>query len=118
MKVTRIYAGKDGKSHFEDIDVPLKDSDLMPHRGVSSTMKATGMFFSLTRGDWFMDFHKGPRKQYILILEGQVDVGIGDGTVRRFKAGDVISIEDTTGQGHSTRSVNGQPLKEVFVPLE
>ena len=52
-----------------------------------------------------MDFHKGPRKQYILILVGQVDVGIGDGTVRRFKAGDVISIEDTTGQGHSTRSV-------------
>ena len=116
MKVTRVYAGKDGKSHFEDIDVPLNDSK-MPAREHSDTLKATGMFFSLTKGDWFMDYHKGPRRQYILILEGQVDVGNGDG-VRRFSQGDVILIEDTMGQGHSTRSVNGQPLREAFVTLE
>ena len=30
--------------------------------------------------------------------------------------GDVA--KDTTGQGHSTRSVNGQPLREAFVMLE
>lgn len=119
MKVTRVYAGKDGKSHFEDIDIPMKSSN-MPSREHSETMKATGMFFSVTSGDWFMDFHKGPKRQYILILEGQVDVGVGGdgGSVRRFSQGDVISIEDTTGQGHSTRSVNGQPLREGFVTFE
>lgn len=108
--------GKDAKSHFEDIDIPMKDSS-MPSREHSENFPAKNMWFSLTHGDWFMDYHVGPRRQMIFILEGQVDVGTADG-VRRFSQGDVILIEDTTGQGHSTRSVNSQSLREAFVALE
>ena len=29
MKVTRIYTGDDGQSHFEDIDVALEDNGMI-----------------------------------------------------------------------------------------
>ncbi len=117
MKVTRFYTGNDGESHFKEDEVSLKDSHIVA-RQMSETLKAKGMFFSLTSGDFFIDFHTAPRRQYIIILEGQVDVGVGVGTVRRFNQGDVLLVEDTTGRGHTTRSVNGQALREVFVTLE
>jgi uncharacterized cupin superfamily protein len=115
--VTRFYSGNDGESHFEEVEVSLNDSPILARR-VSEISKAKGMFFSLTNGHFFIDFHTAPRRQYIIILEGQVDVGVGDGTVRRFSQGDVLLVEDTTGRGHTTRSVNGQALREVFVTLE
>jgi uncharacterized cupin superfamily protein len=37
------------------------------------------------------------------MLSGEMEVEIGDGSKRRFKAGDVLLAEDTTGQGHITR---------------
>jgi len=117
MKVTRFFTGKDGETHFQDEAVALKDSRIVARR-ISATTESKGVFFSLTSGDFFIDFHTAPRRQYIIILEGQVDVGIGDGTVRRFSQGDVLLVEDTTGRGHTTRSVNGQALREVFVTLE
>ncbi len=117
MKVTRIYAGDDGESHFKEDEVSLKDSPFAA-RQFSETLKPKGIFFSLTSGDFFGDFHTAPRRQYIIILEGQVDVGVGGGIVRRFSQGDVLLVEDSTGRGHSTRSVNGQSIREVFVTLE
>ena len=47
---------------------------------------------------------------------GQMEVGIGDGTVRRFGAGDAVLFEDLTGQGHTSRSVGGDRMTAI-VPL-
>jgi hypothetical protein len=39
------------------------------------------------------------------ILAGQMEIGIDDGTTRRFGPGDVVLADDLTGQGHTTRSL-------------
>ena len=36
---------------------------------------------------------------------GQMEIGIGDGTTRRFGPGDVVLADDLTGRGHTTRSL-------------
>ena len=38
-------------------------------------------------------------------LSGQMEIGIGDGSKRMFNPGDILQVEDLTGQGHTTRSV-------------
>ena len=43
---------------------------------------------------------------------------VGDGTVRRFTTGDILLAEDTTGQGHISRAVNGKPRKSLFIALD
>ena len=40
-----------------------------------------------------------------MALSGQMEIGIGDGSKRMFNPGDILQVEDLTGQGHTTRSV-------------
>jgi len=52
------------------------------------------------------------------MLEGKVDIEIGDGTVRRFGPGDILLAEDTTGRGHISRAVAGEPRRSIFITLD
>ncbi len=115
-KVTRLYTGSDGESHFEDIDVPLENTGGVGRR--SELMKATGIFFRETGGDYNLDWHNAPRRQFVITLEGEVEIVIGDGTKRQFGPGDVFLAEDTTGRGHITRVVNNQPRTLVVATLD
>jgi hypothetical protein len=115
VRVTRIYTGADARSHFEELDIPTTDTG----RGAETTVLATGGAILRDRRGvepMDMDFHCAPRRQLVINVGGAVEVETGDGTVRRFEAGDVLFADDTTGEGHKTRSV-GQLSLMVFLPL-
>jgi hypothetical protein len=117
MKVTRIYTGDDGESHFEDLDVPMLD------RGgaigsISRLQEATGIVFRETGADYEYDFHNAPRRQYVVNLDASVEIETGDGTKRLLGPGEILLAEDTTGRGHISRSVDGQPRRSIFVTLD
>ncbi len=117
VKVTRLYTGDDGESHFEDIEVPFEESGL--GGAMSSRLPATGVVFRETGDDYDYDWHNAPRRQYILMLSGGgVEIEVGDGTTRRFRAGDILLAEDTTGRGHISRAIDPEPRVSVFVTLE
>ncbi len=116
MKVTRVYTGPDKQSHFEDIDVELKDGG--PGGDMSSLVPAKGVVFRETSEDYNFSWHNAPRRQYVVMLEGEVEIEIGDGTKRLLGTGEILLAEDTTGQGHISRAVNGKPRKSLFITLE
>ena len=90
---TRIYTGDDGQTHFEDLDLPGE-------RAIHSGMQITpGVNFRKFEPGYFSDWHTAPRRQYVITLAGEMEVGIGDGTKRRFGAGDVLMADDLTGAG-------------------
>lgn len=113
MQITRLYTGSDNESHFEDIEIDLNEAGDIGQ--LSEKVDATGIIFRRTRPDYDYDWHNAPRRQYIIMLDGAVDVEIGDGTVRRFSTGDILLAEDTTGRGHKSSAVNNQPRTSVFV---
>ena len=116
MKITRIYAGADGESHFEDLDIPLTEAQEADFR--SDLFKATGIIFRETGGDYDLDWHNPARRQYVINLVGAMEITASDGTKRVIGQGDIMLAEDTTGKGHLSRSVNNQPRKSVFVTLD
>jgi uncharacterized protein YjlB len=116
VKVTRLYAGPDGESHFEDIDIPLGQGD--PGEQLSGRIKASGIIFRETTGQFGLGYHHAPRRQYVITLEGQAEIIVGDGTRRVFGPGDIMLAEDTTGHGHITRALNNQPRKTIYVTLD
>ncbi len=116
MKITRLYTGPDMESHFEDIDLPLKS--LGGNDSRSDMLPATGIFFRATSGAYKLDWHNAPRRQYVILLKGQSEVVVGNGTSRIFGPGDVMLAEDTTGRGHITRAVNDQPRMSIFVTAD
>ncbi|NBC26653.1 MAG: hypothetical protein GVY08_07325 [Bacteroidetes bacterium] len=116
MNITRLYTGSDNESHFEDIEIELEDAGDIGH--LSEKLDATGIIFRHTDPDYDFTWHNAPQRQYIIMLDGAVDVEVGDGSVRRFSTGDVLFVEDTTGRGHISRAVNNQPRTSVFVTVD
>jgi len=116
IKVVRLYTGSDQRSHFEDITVPLKDGGKIGF--LSELVKATGVVFRITTGEYNYDFHPAPRRQYVVNLEGEVEIEVGDGTRRILRSGEILLAEDTTGQGHISRAIAGKPRKSLFITLD
>ena len=117
MKVTRVYTGDDGKSHFEDVDIPVAGSAGGIGR-LSKLIAGPGVVFREVDGDYDLDFHTAPRRQFVVNLRGSVDITIGSGETRRLESGDILLAEDTTGQGHKSRAVDGRSRTCLFVPID
>lgn len=108
--IVRIYTGPDGHTHFEDLNVPAQDLQNV------AIQAGTDIVFRRFPADYFSDWHIAPRRQYIFVLSGYMEIGIGDGTTRRFGPGDVVLADDLTGKGHTTRSV-GVPRVSATVAV-
>jgi quercetin dioxygenase-like cupin family protein len=105
-----MYTGDDGQTHIEEMD-------LASHPELTSLLAAKGIVFSSTEPGHFIDWHNAPRRQFIITLSGEGEIGLGDGTVHRFGAGHVNLAEDLTGKGHTTRAVGDQPRVTAIVHL-
>ncbi|MEX0685467.1 MAG: hypothetical protein WD267_11255 [Balneolales bacterium] len=116
MNITRLYTGSDNESHFEDIEIELQEAGEIGK--LSEKVNATGIIFRRTEPDYDYNWHNAPRRQYIIMLDGAVDVEVGDGTIRRFSTGDILLVEDVTGRGHKSKAVNNAPRTSVFVTLD
>ncbi len=110
--ITRLYTGGDGQSHFEELDM---DSGPFAWGELKS---ATGVMFRQSVRGAFSDWHTAPRRQFVITLTGEMEIGLVDGTLRRFRAGDVLLADDTSGQGHTTRDVGDVPRVTAYIPLE
>ncbi len=111
MKVTRIYTGDDDRTHFQEIDVPLRDGDL---GSLTDLVQTKGVIFRATLGEFEMDFHNAPQRQFVINLSGILEIETGDGTKRRLGPGEILFAEDVTGQGHISRGVGG-PRQSLFI---
>ena len=111
MNMIRLYTGSDGQTHIEELD-------LATHPQLTTMQGTKGIVFRTTKPGHFVDWHNAPRRQYVITLEGEVEIGLEDGTLHRFGAGNVTLAEDLTGKGHTTRVVGAKRRVTATVHLE
>ncbi len=108
--------GIDGQSHFEDLKF-----EFAPRGNATLTtllQGATDIQFRRAAPGYVNDWHKAPKRQYVITLSGQWEVEVGDGSKRSFSPGDILLAEDVTGQGHKSKVLGSQPRVYAFVPLK
>ncbi len=113
--ITRIYADADGESHFADLTIALADAGDIGY--LSTPQPAQSLIFRENDADYDYDWHTAPQRQYIILLDGEIEIQVSDGERRTFRGGDILLVEDTFGRGHRTRVTNNQPRRSVFVTL-
>lgn len=116
MKYIRMFTGSDGESHFKDLEMPFKKVNEADWR--SEVINAKGLQFRESTPQFDLDFHNVPNRQFVITIEGYLDITVGDGTRRRIGPGDILLAEDTTGRGHKSQAVNNKPHKHLFVILD
>jgi hypothetical protein len=109
MKFYRLYSGNDGKSHFEQLDSSRSSEFFNAKRA------ANGLLFRNDFAPHIVDWHRAPRRRWVITLSGSVDISLGDGTTMTFAPGDVFLAEDVTGQGHRATP---HDWVRVYVDLE
>lgn len=110
MGIYRMYTGDDGQTHIEE-------TTLAAHPELAEAVKATSITFRENEAGRFIDWHPAPRRQYVICLSGGIEIGLGDGSTHVFGPGDARLVEDTTGQGHTTKTVGDGPGITCTVPL-
>jgi hypothetical protein len=113
MRYTRIYADTAGESHFEDVDIPLPY--INPAGKLSANISVTSIQFRENKADYNWDFHNAPNKQFIVLLDGIIEVTTSLGEIRTFKGGEILLVEDTTGKGHKTINVTKSKRQSIFI---
>jgi hypothetical protein len=110
MGTFRLYTGSDGESRIESIDLTRTPAWT---KGLGTTQ----ISFREDPVGRFLDWHPAPRRQFVIILSGQLEIGVGDGSKHVFGPGDARLVEDTTGRGHTTRVHGHQPCVTATIPL-
>lgn len=116
FNVTRVFTDENGDSRFEDVDIPLKTSGEIGF--LSDLIPAKGVVFREVLPAYDFDFHNAPHKQYIVLLDGEIEIETSLGEKRSFGAGEILLMEDTKGKGHKTRNLKKQKRKSIFIKLE
>jgi len=120
MKYVKIFADDIGESHFIDVEIELEPVEFAPPAppiNLSSFNPATQYAFCVFPSGWFGDWLPTPRRQILFFLSGEMEVQVSDGEVRRFSAGSIVLVEDTTGKGHVSRVVSSTDVVTVVVQL-
>jgi len=115
MTYTRVFSDDHGESHFEDVEVPLADTGEVGF--LSAQFPVNELQFRENKPDYNWGFHTAPARQFIVLLDGVIEIETSLGHVRQFKGGEILLMEDVTGKGHRTKNISQQVRRSLFIKL-
>ena len=107
MGIFRMYTGADGNSIMEELQL---DDPIL-----ESLKTCTGSSVQINEQTEFSEMHPAPRRRWMIMLSGQIDIQMADGTIHSFGPNDLRLWEDVTGTGHMTRFP--VPSVSISMPL-
>jgi hypothetical protein len=118
-RFTRIATDAAGGSTFQDdefaLDAPPGTTGML-----AGTVPAASAVVYVRHDTWGNFAHQAPRpaprRQWVVVLRGAVEVEVTDGSRRTFGPGDLLRAEDTDGSGHVTRPIGDPPVEALFPP--
>jgi len=116
FNLTRVYSDQNGDSHFEELQIPLNNAGEIGF--LSEAQKAGNVIFRKVVPSYDYNFHTAPARQYIILLDGTIEIETSLGEKRTFTEGAVLLVEDTTGKGHRTRNITTDIRSSIFITLD
>jgi hypothetical protein len=95
-----------------------------PAARLSVLKQASGVQWRESPVGFASDFHCTGTPQWLVVLQGCMEIGLRDGSCRRFGPGELFYSADTVPEGqtfdpmrhgHRSRQVGDQPLVTLFV---
>lgn len=115
FQITRIFSDSNGESHFEDFEIALQNKGDIGFLSEDQPVKS--IVFREVLPSYDYDFHNAPDRQYIILLDGGVEIETSLGEKRKFETGSILLVEDTNGKGHKTKNLENKTRKSIFIKL-
>lgn len=119
LKYAILYTGSDAETHFKDDYIPWQPISGSATKSpcVTPFQEATDIGFLRLPVGQESDWHPAPRKQFVMVLAGIMEVEAGDGQKLTFTPGSVLLVTDVNGKGHRTNVLGEQEVLVVWVPI-
>jgi hypothetical protein len=117
-----LETGPDGRAHFREFSIPLAAGTPMVQ--LSATFPVSGLTLRLSPPGFTSDFHCTAEPQWLFVLAGCMEIGLQDGSWRRFLPGqhflsaDILpagAVFDGRVHGHRSRQAGDDALVTAFV---
>lgn len=119
---TVLFTDTDGRARFRDEPVPLTEGSAAAR--LSPLMPSAGLQLRQSPVGFRSEFHCTGAPQWLFVLQGCMEIGLQDGSTRRFGPGQHFYSADTlpagatfdpTVHGHCSQQVGDEPLVTLFV---
>ncbi len=119
---TVLFTDTDGRARFKQEAVPLDQGNAPTH--LSELFSTQGLQLRQSPVGFRSSFHVTTTPQWVFILQGQMEIGLQDGTSQVFGPGQHFFSADTLPEGavfnpevhgHWSRQVGEQELITAFV---
>ena len=117
-----LFTDVDGRARFAQASIPLTEGT--PAARLSVCMPSGGLQLRQSPVGFRSEFHCTTTPQWLFVLQGQMEIGLQDGTRRVFGPGmhfysndtlPVGAVFDPTLHGHCSRQLGDEPLITAFV---
>jgi hypothetical protein len=118
MDLLEIYADDDGETHFRKAPVAFEPNHYAPPSPpleISAETPVTTSLFLVAPPGWDDAFHATPRRQYAVLLDGELSVTASDGEMVTMKPGDMVLLNDADSKGHLSRVQGDQPARFLMI---
>ena len=116
-----VYGDADGTTHITEVAYSMTSGDYAPPAPpleISAHTPATGMVVLAFPDGWYGDYHPAPKKQWMILLSGALEIGVSDGTKHTLKPGEIVLADEVGSKGHTTRVVGNTPASIMAVEIE
>lgn len=122
LTVTLLETGADGFARFRDVALPLPQGT--PASRLTALAPSGGWQLRRSPPDFASSFHCTGEPQWLLVLQGKMEIGLRDGSTRIFGPGQFFYSGDTLPEGatfddavhgHRSRLIGDEPLVTMFV---
>ena len=122
LTLTTLYTGPDGRARVRDDRLALPDGT--PAARLSALQASGGCQFRHSPVGFRSDFHCTTTPQWLVVLQGRMEIGLQDGSTRVFGPGQCFYSNDTLPSGatfdpavhgHRSRQLGDEPLVTLFV---
>ena len=117
-----LFTDRDGRARFRDETLPLSEGT--PASRLSALRPASAMQWRESPVGFRSSVHCTGAPQHVFILRGTMEIGLPDGSARRFGPGEHFYSADLLPEGatfdpavhgHWSRQVGDEPLQTLFV---
>ncbi len=122
LRQTLLYTDAQGRAQFKEALLALSEGTEAAR--LSPLAASGGYQFRQSPVGFRSNFHCTTTPQWLVVLSGAMEIGLQDGSVRVFQAGERFYSNDTlpegatfdaTLHGHCSRQVGDAPLVTLFV---
>ena len=112
-----LYGDADGETHLAPLAMPVKETFAGTVRGLNDIPATTTGMGEFVGRKPDVGMHEAPRRQFLVVLGGELEIVTTLGTSERLQPGDLLLADDIGSKGHLSCDVGEAPLMIMAIGI-